>query len=65
MLNYKTNEILAMVSMPQFDPTNMDSALSDEAAGALINRATQGAVIRRLDVQNRDAGLRAGKICPI
>ena len=31
-----------MVSMPQFDPTNMDSALSDEAAGALINRATQG-----------------------
>ena len=42
VLNYKTNEILAMVSMPQFDPTNMDSALSDEAAGALINRATQG-----------------------
>lgn len=42
VLNYKTNEILAMVSMPQFDPTNMDAALSDESAGALINRATQG-----------------------
>lgn len=42
VLNYKTNEILAMVSMPQFDPTDMDSALADEDAGALINRATQG-----------------------
>ena len=42
VLNYKTGEILAMVSMPQFDPTDMDSALEDEEAGALINRATQG-----------------------
>ena len=42
VLNYKTNEILALVSMPQFDPTDMDSALVDEAAGALVNRATQG-----------------------
>ena len=36
VLNYKTNEILAMVSMPQFDPTNMDAALANESAGALI-----------------------------
>ena len=42
VLNYRTGEILAMVSMPQFDPTDMDDALSDEEAGALINRATQG-----------------------
>lgn len=42
VLNYKTNEILSMVSMPQFDPMDLDAALSDEAAGALINRATQG-----------------------
>ena len=42
VMNYKTNEILALVSMPQFDPTDMDSALVDEAAGALVNRATQG-----------------------
>ena len=42
VLNYKTNEILSMVSMPQFDPTNVRAALSDEEAGALINRATQG-----------------------
>ena len=42
VLNYKTGEILAMVSVPQFDPTDMDSALEDEEAGALINRATQG-----------------------
>ena len=42
VLNYQTNEILAMVSLPQFDPTNLGAALSDEAAGALINRATQG-----------------------
>ena len=42
VLNYKTHEILAMVSMPQFDPTDLEEALSDEAAGALINRCTQG-----------------------
>ena len=42
VMNYKTNEILAMVSMPQFDPLNVSAALSDEAAGALVNRATQG-----------------------
>ena len=42
VMNYKTGEILAMVSLPQFDPTDMDSALADEEAGALINRATQG-----------------------
>ena len=42
VMNYQTNEVLAMVSMPQFDPTNLDAALYDEEAGALINRATQG-----------------------
>ena len=42
VLNYRTGEILAMVSMPQFDPTDVETALSDEAAGALINRCTQG-----------------------
>ncbi len=42
VMNYKTGEILAMVSMPQFDPLHMDEALADESAGALINRATQG-----------------------
>ena len=42
VMNYQTNEVLAMVSMPQFDPMNLDAALSDEEAGALINRATQG-----------------------
>ena len=42
VLNYKTGEILAMVSFPQFDPTDMHAALADESAGALVNRATQG-----------------------
>ena len=42
VMNYKTGEILAMVSMPQFDPMHMDDALADESAGALVNRATQG-----------------------
>ena len=42
VMNYKTGEILAMVSMPQFDPVNMSAALADESAGALVNRATQG-----------------------
>lgn len=42
VMNYKTGEILAMVSLPQFDPEDMESALADEEAGALVNRATQG-----------------------
>lgn len=42
VMNYKTGEILAMVSKPQFDPTDMTAAMADEEAGALMNRATQG-----------------------
>lgn len=42
MLNYRTGEVLAMVSMPQFDPTDVERALGDDVAGALINRVTQG-----------------------
>ncbi len=42
VMNYKTGEILSMVSMPQFDPMHLDEALFDEEAGALVNRCTQG-----------------------
>lgn len=42
VMNYKTGEILSMVSMPQFDPTDVSGALDDEEAGALVNRCTQG-----------------------
>ena len=42
VINYKTGEVLSMVSLPQFDPTDVESALGDDVAGALINRATQG-----------------------
>ncbi len=42
VMNYKTGEVLAMVSLPQFDPLRLDDALDDEEAGALVNRATQG-----------------------
>ena len=42
VMNWKTGEILAMVSLPQFDPVDVDSALADQEAGALVNRCTQG-----------------------
>ncbi len=42
VLNYKTGEVLGMISLPDFDPNNIDAALADELAGALVNRATQG-----------------------
>ena len=42
VMNWRTGEILAMVSLPQFDPEDIDDALSDEEAGALVNRCTQG-----------------------
>ena len=42
VMNWRTGEILAMVSMPQFDPEAIGDALTDGAAGALINRCTQG-----------------------
>ncbi|HML45120.1 MAG TPA: penicillin-binding transpeptidase domain-containing protein [Clostridia bacterium] len=42
VLNWKTGEILAMTSLPDFDPLDLSDALKDSAAGALVNRATQG-----------------------
>ena len=42
VMNWKSGEILSMVSMPQFDPVDVDSALEDQQAGALVNRCTQG-----------------------
>ena len=42
VMNYKTAEVLAMVSLPQFDPVNLEAALGDPEAGALMNRCTQG-----------------------
>lgn len=42
VMNYKTGEIYALLSFPQFDPTDMADAVADEDAGALMNRATQG-----------------------
>ena len=42
VLNYRTGDVLAMVSKGDFDPENMDEALANEEAGALVNRATQG-----------------------
>lgn len=42
VLNYKTGEALALVSLPNFDPQNVSAALENQAAGALVNRATQG-----------------------
>ena len=42
ILNYRTGDVYAMVSKPDFDPNNISAAMEDEAAGALINRATQG-----------------------
>lgn len=42
VVNYKTGDVLALSSFPNFDPENIESALEDETAGALVNRATQG-----------------------
>lgn len=42
VLNWKTGEILAMTSFPDFDPLDVAGALKDSEAGALVNRATQG-----------------------
>ena len=42
VMNYRTAEVLAMVSLPQFDPVNLEAVLDDSEAGALMNRCTQG-----------------------
>ena len=42
VVNYQTGDVLALVSMPHFDPESIDTALEDQTAGALVNRATQG-----------------------
>ena len=41
VLNYKTGEILALSSFPQFDPEDMDEAKANEES-VLVNRAIQG-----------------------
>lgn len=40
MMNYKTGEILCMVSSPTFDPENPPEISSDDTSGVYINRVT-------------------------
>jgi len=42
VMNYKTGEILASVSAPSFDPTNMDEFLKGGGDSELVNRAFSG-----------------------
>lgn len=43
VLNYRTGEVLGMVSQPDFDPLAIDTYIqSEEDNGELVNRATQG-----------------------
>jgi peptidoglycan glycosyltransferase len=42
VMNYKTGEILASVSSPSFDPTNMDEFLEGGGESELVNRAFSG-----------------------
>jgi len=42
ILNYKTGEILAMVSMPNYDPYSVGSSEEGVADTALLNRCLQG-----------------------
>ena len=42
VMNYKTGEILASVSSPSFDPTNMDVFLEGGGESELVNRAFSG-----------------------
>ena len=44
VMNYKTGEILAMVSFPVFDPENMSSKINDNPLQPFWNRATQALV---------------------
>lgn len=41
LMNYKTGEIIAMVSKPGFDPENIES-YKEDGGSALVNRATMG-----------------------
>lgn len=42
VLNYRTGEIYAMISKPDFDPLSIGTSTSDTDEGELVNRATQG-----------------------
>lgn len=41
ILNYKTGDVYAMVSKPDFDPRKIELAKQDVSSSALFNRATQ------------------------
>ena len=40
-MNYKTGELLAMVSLPEFDPENITEEVKNSASSPFWNRATQ------------------------
>lgn len=42
MLNYKTGEILAMVSKPDYDPAKVDNRSASSTGTAFLNRVLQG-----------------------
>ncbi len=42
IMNYRTGDIYAMVSKPDFDPVDIAKSIQSEEASPLINRATQG-----------------------
>ena len=70
--NYKTGEILALVSTPTYDPMNIPENLEDDAAysGAYLNRflsttAAPGSVMKPVLLQTAlEAGLQASDLDP-
>ena len=42
IMNYRTGDIYAMVSKPDFDPNRVEAAKGEEGGSSLLNRATQG-----------------------
>ena len=42
VMNYKTGEILSMVSLPSFDPKNISDKVKNDLENPFWNRATQG-----------------------
>ena len=63
--NYKTGEILCMVSAPSYDPLNVPADLetNDRYQGAYLNRFLLLDLCAGLSVQDRDADGGAWKSC--
>ena len=61
VMNYKTGEVLALVSLPVYDPQNITDQVRNSSQPSLLEPRSAGHAASRLHVQDHHRGGGAGK----